>query len=249
MTEVTLAGPHGPLPVYVARPDGEGPWPGVVVVHDAFGMTTDVRAQADWLADAGYLAVVPDLMSWGGTARCLRSLFGELRRRHGRGFDEIEAARRWLTEQDGSTGRVGIIGFCMGGGFALLHAPRGDYAAASVNYGQGIGTPDPYGAEFLAGACPVVGSYGGADRSLRGKAAQLEATLASLGVAHDVKEYPGAPHGFMNDHDPAEIPSVMRIMTRMLGAHHDAEATADARRRILSFFGTHLGGGSAGYRD
>ncbi len=242
MTEVEIAGPHGPLPAYVARPEGAGPWPGVVLVHDAFGMTTDVRRQADWLAGAGYLALAPDLMAWGGTARCLRALFGELRARRGRSFEEIEAARTWLLDQPVSTGRVGILGFCLGGGFALLHAPRDLYSAASVNYGQGSGDPDPYGADFLAEACPIVGSYGGADRSLRGTAAKLEASLTAVGVPHDVKEYPGAPHGFLNDHVPSEVPAVMRVATRILGAHHDEEAARDARRRILEFFAVHLGG-------
>ena len=242
MPDLEITGPHGALPAYAAAPEGTGPFPGVVVVHDAFGMTTDVRRQVDWLASEGYAALAPDLMSWGGTARCLRSLFGELRARRGRSFEEIEAARGWLLAQDGASGRVGILGFCMGGGFALLHAPRDRYSAASVNYGQGVGRPDPYGAEFLAEACPIVGSYGGADRSLRGAAARLESALTAAEVPHDVKEYPGVGHGFLNDHVPAEVPAMMRVATRLLGARYDEEAATDARRRIVEFFDVHLGG-------
>lgn len=100
MPDQVIAGPMGPLPTYVARPPGQEPRPGVVVIHDAVGMGADVRRQADWLAGAGYLAAAPDLFSrGGGPIRCLRQIMRETRQGAGRSFDEIEAVRGWLKEQ------------------------------------------------------------------------------------------------------------------------------------------------------
>jgi dienelactone hydrolase len=157
MTDRTIAGGHGGLPVYLATPEGAPPWPAVVVIHDGMGMGQDVRRQADWLAGEGYLAAAPDLFSWGSTLACLRAAFRDMRQRKGRIFDDVEAVRNWLIGQPGCSGRVGVIGFCMGGGFALLLAPDHGYEVASVNYGM-VPRDAP---DLLSRACPVVASYGG----------------------------------------------------------------------------------------
>ncbi len=228
--------PLGPIPTFVAEPPGDGPCPGVVVVHDVLGMTQDLRRQARWLASEGYLAAAPDLFHWGGTMRCLFRIFKDLGRGTGRTFDDLEAVRSWLVAHPRSTGRVGIVGFCMGGGFALMLAPGKQYAAAAPNYGA----LRDAGWDRLADACPIVASYGAEDPSLKGAAARLEHTLTMHGIPHDVKEYPGAGHSFMNDHDARDAPWIFKVMQRLSHGGYRAEASADARQRIVAFFDAHL---------
>src|SRR4051812_7035184 len=98
-----IAGQQGgsqPLRGYLVRPDGEGPWPGVVMVHEAFGLDEVMRRQAERLAGAGNLTLAVDLYSAGGARRCLVSTFRAMFRGEGRPFNDIEAARLWLVGQE-----------------------------------------------------------------------------------------------------------------------------------------------------
>jgi carboxymethylenebutenolidase len=212
-------------------PVGDGPWPGVVVLHESFGLNDDIRQQADRLAAAGYLALAPDLFSDGGRLRCLRATFRAAMSGRGKAFDDIETARTWLAGHERCTGRVGVIGFCLGGGFALLTAARG-FDASAPNYAH---LPKDLDAA-LDGACPVVASYGGKDKTLRGTAATLEAGLEQAGVEHDVHEYPDAGHSFLNRHDLGPGGALLRVAG--IG-YHDPSAE-HAWGRILRFFEVHL---------
>ncbi|MFI8240159.1 dienelactone hydrolase family protein [Streptomyces sp. NPDC085866] len=219
---------------HLARPAGDGPWPGVVVVHEAIGVDEVMLRQTRRLVDAGYLALMPDLFTQGGARRCLVATLRAALSGKGRAYQDIEAARDHLAGHPDCTGAVGIIGFCMGGSFALMTAGRGRFDAAAVNYGL---LPKDLDA-VLTDACPVVGSYGGRDRMLRGAAARLETALDRLGVVHDVKEYPDAGHSFLND---AEVgPKLLRPLLRVTGTGPHPESAADAWQRIETFFDTHL---------
>jgi carboxymethylenebutenolidase len=218
---------------YLVKPSSAAPWPGMVMIHEAFGLDAVMRLQAERLAAAGYLTLAVDLFSAGGAVRCLVSTMRALMTGHGRAFADIEAAREWLLQSPECTDRIGVIGFCMGGGFALLAAGSG-FEVASVNYGS---LPRDLDAAAAA-ACPIVASYGARDRTLRNAASKLEESLTKAGVVHDVKEYPTVGHAFLNDAETG--PRVLRPLLRVAGVGPDPAAAADAWHRIEDFFAQHL---------
>lgn len=231
MPEILISTPHHQLKGYMATPKGAGPWPGVIVLHDIFGLTEVTRKHAEWLAEEGYLAVAPDLFSWGGHIRCLRALMADLAARKGTAFDDVDAVRQWLVGRQDCAGKTGVIGFCAGGGFAILLAAGHGYSAIAPNYGR---VPEDIDA-ILEGACPVVGSFGGRDRALKGAAARLEGALERRHIDHDVKEYPDAGHSFLDDHK-----GLIGVLAVVIGATYKDKVAADARSRIRAFFARHL---------
>jgi carboxymethylenebutenolidase len=239
MTTVDLAesaaaqGGSKGLTGYLATPTTEGPWPGVLLVHELFGLDEAVRRHTERLAAMGYLALTPDLYAQGGARRCLVSTMRAMSSGQGRAYADIEAGRQWLLRREDCTGKVGIIGFCMGGGFALMTVGTG-FDVASANYGA---LPKDLDAA-MAGACPVVGSYPGRDRGLAGAADKLEAALTRAGVVHDVKEYPEAGHSFLND--APNGPRPLRPLLRVMHVGPEPDSAADAWARIEVFFAQHL---------
>jgi carboxymethylenebutenolidase len=236
MPDVTIGAVDGgsaALKGYLAVPAGPGPWPGVVSIHEAWGLDPVMRRAADRLARMGYLTLALDLYSDGGP-RCVAATIKALASNSGRPFADIEAAQEWVRARPDCTGKVGVIGFCMGGAFALLSGPRG-FDAASVNYG-----PLPRRLEqAVAGSCPVVANYGRRDVANIGAARKLERTFERAGVEHDVKEYPDAGHSFLNDSMTG--PRVLRPLLWVTGFKPDAVTAEDAWTRIDAFFAEHLG--------
>ena len=234
MPDISYPAGAATVPGYLAVPTGSpGPWPGVVVIHEAFGLNDDIRKKADEIASRGYLALAPDLYRGKSWIRCIRGAFRQLSSRSGPAFTALNAAREFLAARGDCTGKTGVIGFCMGGGFALLCAPGAGMLAAAVNYGE-----VPEDAEsVLAGACPIVGSFGGRDPMGTKHPERLQRALAVLGIPHDVKVYPGSGHRFMTQSSGAG--AIFAKVTKMSYQRADAE---DAWQRIFAFFGEHLGG-------
>ncbi|MEY4988824.1 MAG: hypothetical protein RI933_457, partial [Actinomycetota bacterium] len=197
------------------------------------GIDEAMRAQITRLALAGYVVLMPDLFSRGGARKCLTATFKALTAGKGQAFDDVEAAKANLLARPDTTDKIGVIGFCMGGGFALLLANRG-YDASAVNYGMLPKDID----SVLDGACPIIGSFGAKDKQLVGAASKLEEALTERKIAHDIKEYPDAGHAFMNPHQAGG--PVFGTLLRISGAKPNPEAAADAWARIEKFFGEHL---------
>ena len=160
-----------------------------------------MRRIASRFADAGYHALAPDFLGAAWKPLCIaRFVHGIQQVGRGRPYRELAAAQRWLGGLDGvDWARIGVVGLCVGGGFALLYAARG---------GEPVRVVAPFYAAVpkddavLRDLCPTVASYGGRDRVFRGSAARLDAALTRLDIPHDVKLYPTAGHGFLQRHGP-----------------------------------------------
>jgi len=235
-TDVSFDCPDGfRMPGVLTTPDfpAEGPRPGLLLIYEALGMNQEMAAAARDLAAEGWTVLIPDLFARGAkplcVARCLRTVVtGE-----GPALDDLESARRWLVGQPGvDAERIGVIGFCMGGGFALLLAMTGRYRASAPFYGMAPKSMDR--------SCPVVASYGKRDAMLRNDPARLTGNLERLGVPHDVKVYPEAGHSFYT-RAPGRLVEAMLPYTPLRGGYHEASAR-DAHRRVVAFFREHLEG-------
>jgi len=209
--------------------------PGVIVLHEIFGPQPEILEVAERFAERGYIALAPDLFSAGIRLACLtRAMRESSSGRPGRTTEIIEAARAWLAARDDvDEQRLAVIGFCMGGSFALTYAataPPGLQAAA-VNYG-GVTKRR----EALKDVCPIVASYGARDRVFGREATRLREHLEALGIEHDVKRYEQAGHSFMTDGSHP----VGRLVFLPMRIAHEPQAAHDAWARVFDFFDRHV---------
>ena len=208
----------------LACPQGQGPFPGVVVIHEAFGLNSNIREVTERLAAEGYVALAVDLFRGQNQVVCMARFMGGmlLNSLAHSGITELKGALDLLAARDDvNPEQLGAVGYCMGGSFALALACTDRRLKAIAPYYAM--NPRPLGAAERL--CPVVGSYPGHDFTTRA-AERLEAELARHSIPHDIKAYEGARHSFNNTQSPT----------------YDPAASADAWARTLAFFEEHLRG-------
>lgn len=190
----------GPLEGYIARLKGETKRPGVIVIHENRGLNPHIRDVTRRFALEGLLALAPDMLSpLGGTPADedkAREMFGSLD--VAETVSRLAAAVGYLGGHPLSTGRVGAVGFCWGGGMANRLAAAGTALAASVAY---------YGAQPPADQVPKITAplllhYAGLDERINAGIAAFEAALKANGKPYEMHTYEGVNHAFNNDTSP-----------------------------------------------
>jgi len=195
---------NGTITGLLARPASAGTskLPSILVVHENRGLNPHIEDIARRLAVANFMAFAPDgLTSVGGypgNDDAGGQLFGKVDR--AKMAEDLYAAAVWLKSRPDSTGKLGVTGFCFGGGIANALAVRmgSDLAAAVPFYGGG-----PMAADVPKIKAAVLVHHGGEDARLVAAWPEYEAALKAAGVKYEGHIYPGAVHGFNNDATPA----------------------------------------------
>jgi carboxymethylenebutenolidase len=228
---LTLPGGHNMRARWL-RPDTANPYQaGVIAIHDIYGYTEDIERIGRRLAENGYPVLIPDLYDRPGSkSLCVVKTLKAHETGHGLAFEQLEACRLWLLlQKEEPVTQVGVMGFCMGGRFAVLYASRAPVQVVAPFYG-GI----PKHARDLKGICPAVGGWGRTDLIYGGHGDRLAGHLNALGVPHDIKTYDNVGHSFMNDH---QIPAFKKLEgLPPLRSRYDATAAEDSWQRVLAFF-------------
>jgi carboxymethylenebutenolidase len=205
---------------FLALPDASGRHPGIVVIHEWWGLNDWVKEETEKLAKQGYVALAVDL--YRGKVANDPSMAHELMRGlpQDRAVRDMEAAFNFLAARpDVDAKKIGSIGWCMGGGLSMqlaVHEPR--LAACVVNYGSMPTDP----AAIAAIHAPVLGNFGAEDHGIPPSDVQaFQKAMQASGKSIDVKIYDGAGHGFQNPNNKDG---------------YRPDATADAWARIVAFY-------------
>ncbi len=205
--------------------------PALLLIYEVLGLNDEMRRVAREFAEAGYVVLIPDLFDRGPTILCIARSIRSILKQQGQPLDDLDAARRYLASRaDVNAERLGIVGFCMGGGFAIVLAMRGHYRAIAPFYGE---VPE----EMLV-ACPTVASYGALDKPLKDAAPRLRKHLERLDVPHDIKVYEGAGHSFYTKPEGFIAKKIGPLLPMKVGYHEPS--ALDAKTRVMEFFDKHL---------
>jgi len=225
ISNTTIPGINGSPEVraYVAKPEGAGSFPVVIMIHEFFGLNESIVGKADGLAAEGYLVVAPDTFRGSTTSWIPRAIYQVITTRPEQVNADLDTVYAWLESQPAvDSSRIAIVGFCYGARTALVYSLHNNKLAASVVF-YGSPETDPAVLKNLPG--PVLGIFGGADQSIPVEnVTAFETALTQAGVEHEVTVYPDQPHAFV--HDMAGI--------RAGGAQGQAWA------QMLKFLDTHL---------
>jgi len=216
---------HGTGKGYLARPAHmPGRLPGVLVVHENRGLNPHIEDIARRLALGNFVAFAPDALSplggYPGDEDKARALFARLDQ--GKTREDFIAAAGMLKHHAACSGKIGVVGFCYGGGIAHMlatHLP--DLGAAVPFYGN-----HPAAADAARVKAPLLMHYAAHDERINAGRPAYEAALKAAGVRYTAHQYPGTQHGFNNDTTP----------------RFDAAAAKLAWERTLAFFNQHLRG-------
>ena len=192
---------YGQVRGYLARPaEAQGPLPVVLVVHENRGLNPHIEDVARRLAVAGYIAFAPDALyslgGYPGDEDAARALFVQLDQNKCR--EDFVAAARWLRGVEGSSGRLGAVGFCYGGAIVNLLATRVPELVAAAPY---YGGPAPL-KDVPAIKAELLVVLAAEDERINATWPGYEAALTAAGVSHTLFQPDGTLHGFHNDTTP-----------------------------------------------
>ncbi len=209
----------------LVTPEGKGPFPAVIVIHEWWGLDAWVKDQARALAKEGYVALAVDLYRGKATDKQEEAHQLMSGMPQDRAVRDLKGAFAYLKSRKDVRGdRIGSIGWCMGGKFALLLATEEPTLAAAVAY---YGAPPTDAAAIARIKAPVLGNYGGEDQGPSPEQVKaFEAAMKKAGKTIDAKVYPGAGHAFANPNNPWK------------GYREDA--AKDAWSRTTAFFAKYL---------
>jgi carboxymethylenebutenolidase len=201
LTNTIITNGNNPaIRAYVARPSGQGPFPVVIMIHEWWGLKSEIVGKADALAQDGYIVVAPDVFRGNTTAWIPSAIWQVVSTPTTQVDGDLDAVMRWIQNQpDADAQRIAIMGFCFGGGTSIRYGVNTtDIKATVVFYGSVI--QDPALLKNLNG--PVLGIFGGADTMIPLSEVQgFKDGLKAAGIPHEITVYEGEPHAFVTSVD------------------------------------------------